>query len=215
MIKKHRKQRYISMFSFKTSILKNIDVFQTSPNTTYLEAGKNRHASQTRKELVDSYRPILLLSVVAKLWEKLFHKRLQKDIQRQGLIPDHQFGLQRKHSTVDQVHRVTQHITEALEWKQFCLAVFLDISQAFDKVWHDGLLLAIPDFANHILQHPTVLSFGACLHGQLLYSLLRHPSCTSGSSTGQYPRPNFIRTFYNRYSGPHLNQGTYRWKMLT
>ncbi len=32
---KHRKHRYISMFSLKTSMLKNIDVFQTSPNSSY------------------------------------------------------------------------------------------------------------------------------------------------------------------------------------
>ncbi len=94
-------------------------------------------------ELVESYRPISLLSVVAKLWEKLFQKRLQNVIQRQGLVPNHQFGFQRKYSTINQVHRVTQHITEALERKQFCPAVFLDISQAFDKVWHDGLLFKL------------------------------------------------------------------------
>jgi hypothetical protein len=33
-----------------------------------------------------------------------------------------------------------QRINEALENKQYCSAAFLDISQAFDKVWHTGLL---------------------------------------------------------------------------
>jgi hypothetical protein len=33
-----------------------------------------------------------------------------------------------------------QRINEALESKQCCSAAFLDISQAFDKVWHTGLL---------------------------------------------------------------------------
>jgi hypothetical protein len=31
-------------------------------------------------------------------------------------------------------------IHEAMETKQYCSAAFLDISQAFDKVWHTGLL---------------------------------------------------------------------------
>ncbi len=35
MKKKHRKHQYISMFFLKTSMLKNIDVFQTSPNTNF------------------------------------------------------------------------------------------------------------------------------------------------------------------------------------
>ena len=34
---------------------------------------------------------------------------------------------------------------KALEDGNFCTAVFLDISQAFDKVWHPGLL--------HMLKH--------------------------------------------------------------
>jgi hypothetical protein len=33
-----------------------------------------------------------------------------------------------------------QRINDALENKQYCSAAFLDISQAFDKVWHIGLL---------------------------------------------------------------------------
>jgi hypothetical protein len=31
-------------------------------------------------------------------------------------------------------------INKAVEIKQYCSAAFLDISQAFDKVWHTGLL---------------------------------------------------------------------------
>jgi hypothetical protein len=38
------------------------------------------------------------------------------------------------------MHRIVQRINEALEKKQYCCAAFLDISQAFDKVWHIGLM---------------------------------------------------------------------------
>lgn len=55
-------------------------------------------------------------------------------------IPDFQFGFRNKHSTIDQVHRVTTVIEKAFEEKQFCPAVFLDVSQAFDRVWHQGLI---------------------------------------------------------------------------
>jgi hypothetical protein len=56
------------------------------------------------------------------------------------LIPAHQFGFRKRHSTIEQTHRVVQRIHEALESKQYCSAAFLNISQAFDKVWHTGLL---------------------------------------------------------------------------
>ena len=56
------------------------------------------------------------------------------------MIPSHQFGFREKHSTIDQVHRLTDVIENAFEHKKICSAVFLDVSQAFDKVWHDGLI---------------------------------------------------------------------------
>lgn len=55
-------------------------------------------------------------------------------------IPDFQFGFRSRHSTIDQVHRVTTVIERAFEEKKYCPAVFLDVSQAFDRVWHEGLI---------------------------------------------------------------------------
>jgi retron-type reverse transcriptase len=45
-----------------------------------------------------------------------------------------------RHSTINQTYRLFQRIHTALDSKQYCSAAFLDISQAFDKVWHAGLL---------------------------------------------------------------------------
>ena len=47
------------------------------------------------------------------------------------------------HSTVQQCHRITDTINKALEDQQYCTAVFLDVSQVFDKVWYPGLLFKI------------------------------------------------------------------------
>jgi hypothetical protein len=43
-------------------------------------------------------------------------------------------------STIEQTHRLIRVINNALDNKQYCSAAFLDISQAFDNVWHKGLL---------------------------------------------------------------------------
>lgn len=87
-----------------------------------------------------SYRPISLLPIMSKLFEKLLLTRLKPIIERKNLIPDHQFGFRNKHSTIDQVHRITNIIEKTLENKKVCSTVFLDVAQAFDKVWHEGLL---------------------------------------------------------------------------
>jgi hypothetical protein len=86
-----------------------------------------------------SYRPIPLLPVMSKLFEKLLIKRLKPIIERKNLTPNHQFGFRSKHSTIDQVHRITNIVEKALEEKKDCSAVFLDVAQTFDKVWHEGL----------------------------------------------------------------------------
>jgi hypothetical protein len=86
-----------------------------------------------------SYRPISLLPVMSKLFEKLLIKRLKPIIERKTLIPNHQFGFRGKHLTIDQVHKITNIIEIALEDKKVCSAIFMDVAQAFDKVWHEEL----------------------------------------------------------------------------
>lgn len=92
---------------------------------------------------VTSYRPISLLPITSKLFEKLFLKRLLPVITQKQLIPSHQFGFRQNHSTVEQVHRLVDKIRHDMESKKYCSAVFLDVTQAFDRVWHDGLLYKI------------------------------------------------------------------------
>jgi hypothetical protein len=70
----------------------------------------------------------------------LLIKRLKPIIERKNPIPNHQFGFQSKHSTTDHVHRITNSTENVLEEKQVCSAIFLDVAQAFDKVWHEGLI---------------------------------------------------------------------------
>lgn len=90
-------------------------------------------------EELKSYRPISLLPVLSKLFEKLLYKRLTPVILDKKLIPDHQFGFRTKHSTIEQVHRLVHLIEKSIEEKKVCSAVFLDVTKAFDKVWHEGL----------------------------------------------------------------------------
>jgi hypothetical protein len=77
---------------------------------------------------------------MSKLFEKLILKRLKPIIAEKHLVPTHQFGFRKNHTTIDQVHRITDIIEKTLENKGVCSAVFLDIAQAFDRVWHRGLL---------------------------------------------------------------------------
>jgi hypothetical protein len=93
-----------------------------------------------------SYRPISLLPILSKLFEKLFIARLKPILHEKRILPDHQFGFRQQHATIEQVHRLTNVIQTALETNKYCTAAFLDVSQAFDKVWHEGLLYKLKTF---------------------------------------------------------------------
>ena len=94
-------------------------------------------------DIPSSYRPISLLPFFSKVLEKLVLKRISPIINNSKIIPNSQFGFRNRHSTIHQVNRITDTIASALEKKQYCNAVFLDVAQAFDRVWHPGLLFKL------------------------------------------------------------------------
>ena len=65
---------------------------------------------------------------------------IYRDSNLQDWIPSHQFGFRKAHSKIQQCHRITDKINKAFEEHKYCSAVFLDVSQAFDIVWHQDLL---------------------------------------------------------------------------
>lgn len=87
-----------------------------------------------------SYRPISLLPILSKIFEKLLLKRILPIVTDANILPNSQFGFRNSHSTIHQVHRLVDKISYALEEKLYCTGTFLDVSQAFDRVWHAGLL---------------------------------------------------------------------------
>lgn len=64
-------------------------------------------------------------------------------IEDEKLIPNHQFGFRQQHATIEQVHKIVNIIHQSLEYKKFCSAAFLDITQVFDKMWHTDLFYKI------------------------------------------------------------------------
>jgi len=52
--------------------------------------------------------------------------------------------------TIQQIHKLTDQIATSFEKKEFCSGVFLDFAQAFDRVWHIGLLYKLKLFLSKI-----------------------------------------------------------------
>ena len=105
--------------------------------------------------LVSNYRPISLLNYVAKLFEKLVFKYLYNHLQDNNMLSSLQSGFIPGDSTVNQLAYLYHIFTEALDAGKEVQTVFCDISKAFDRVWHEGLIYKL--WFKHILFDQSLL----------------------------------------------------------
>lgn len=98
---------------------------------------------KTRSENPSDYRPISLTSCLGKLLEKIVKKRFQRFLDENRIIVSYQSGFRRQRSTRDNLFFLTQKIAESFNRNKKLLSLFFDISKAFDKVWHEGLMFKL------------------------------------------------------------------------
>ena len=91
--------------------------------------------------LAASYRPISLLSVCYKLLERVVLQRISPQVE-QLLSPD-QAGFRRGRCTSEQVAALTTHIENGFQNNLKTGTVFLDLTAAYDTIWHTGLLFKL------------------------------------------------------------------------
>ena len=94
-----------------------------------------------------SYRPISLLCVPLKVLKRLLLTRLEPIIDLS--LPTTQAGFRSGRSTIDQITHLTDDIESGFEERKKAGLVLVDLTAAYDKVWHSGLPLkmlhVIPD----------------------------------------------------------------------
>ena len=107
--------------SFKEAIIKLIPKPGKSPRFT------------------SNFRPISLLEVPGKIFERIINKRLRSHLELNELLNPLQFGFRTGRGTTHALALATESIAQQKADKGHCHVALRDITKAFDKVWHAGL----------------------------------------------------------------------------
>ena len=92
------------------------------------------------KQILKNYRPVSLLPICGKILESLIYNRLYEYFIENELISSNQSGFKPGGSCINQLSSITHDIYHSFGNGFEVRGVFLDISKAFDKVWHKGLI---------------------------------------------------------------------------
>ena len=124
-------------FIFKKSI--EVGIF---PQMWKLANVQPVHKKKSR-QLIEHYRPISILPICGKIFEKIIFDSMYTFLSSNSLITKNQSGYIPGDSAINQLLSNITEIYESFEKYDEVRAVFLDISKAFDKVWHEGLIFKV------------------------------------------------------------------------
>ena len=86
------------------------------------------------------YRPISLLPTLSKVMESIIHERLLEHFNKNNIISERQAAYLKGDSTIQQLLFIVHFIRTSWTKGKMTQGIFLDVSAAFDKCWHSGLL---------------------------------------------------------------------------
>ena len=133
-------------FSIWLSELINLS-FETGEFPTILKMAKVAPIHKKESKLSHlNYRPISLLSVFSKIYEKCIYSRIYHYLITNSLIYSKQFGFRAGYSTNHAIISLTEYIRNKLDAGEYVCGVFVDLEKAFDTVHHDILCEKLKEY---------------------------------------------------------------------
>ena len=96
------------------------------------------HKGEDKTDM-NNYRPISLLSVISKVFERAMFSRISEFLENNKLLCQSQFGFRTKRSAVDAVAHIIERIRNN-HFKTQYTCIYLDLKKAFDTIEHSRLL---------------------------------------------------------------------------
>lgn len=95
---------------------------------------------------ISNFRPIALLSVFSKIIEKILAKRLLSFLKSENILSPHQYGFLEGKSTTSALLKILNYIYQNIDQNNEVIAIFIDLTKAFDCVDHKILLETLENF---------------------------------------------------------------------
>ena len=97
------------------------------------------------KDLINNYRPVSLLPIVSKTHEKCIYDTIYNYFEGNDLFYKSQSSFRKCDSWVSQLLSIIFQGFDANPSLDSC-GIFLDISKAFDRVWHEALIFKLRSY---------------------------------------------------------------------
>ena len=96
--------------------------------------------------LPENYRPISLLSIYTRLFERLLYRRLITFIDKNDILYDLQYGFRNKHSTQHAILDTVNTIHSNIDNRKYSCGIFIDLKKPFDTVNYEILLAKLKNY---------------------------------------------------------------------
>ena len=114
------------------------DILKVAQVTPIFKKGDAQH--------LDNYRPVSLLPIFGKIFEKIIYSRLYSFLSAKNVICSQQFGFRRNHSTVHAVNYSVNMVLNGIQNHKHVLGIFIDLSKAFDTINHEIMLAKLGNY---------------------------------------------------------------------
>ena len=132
--------------SFPLEILFNRSFPESKFPQTFKESNVIPLPKKGDNSCPSNFRPISLLSGIGKIQERIVFKNIHNYFNENNLLNKYQSGFLPNHSTTLQLIDIYHHICQTFDNNQYACMVFCDVSKAFDRVWHKGLLFKLKEY---------------------------------------------------------------------
>lgn len=125
-----------------------------------------------------NYRPISLLPILSKIFEKVIKSRLVVHLNLNKVLNLRQFGYQKNVGTGDAIYTLVEDIISKLNMKKRVAGIFLDLSSAFDTIDHKLLIAKLEHYG---VRGKTLQLFSSYLSNRKMYVDISNMQSNSNS----------------------------------